>query len=325
MTATNQLTQIEFHGDTLWATEIDGVVYVVIKNICDRLGIDWRAQLKRIQRDAVLAEGVSMMDTPSPGGPQETTLLRLDLVNGWLFGIDDSRVRDDETRNRVLIYKRECYRVLFQHFFGASRATREGQEPCTLPAPHDAFMRGEPWAVSWMNSVLQVSSRIERMGGRAPAADYLRACGVPYLDRLPPAPRRTVDPGWDGQGCLRRLLDAPCAETDMTIRGALLDLLDGTMKDYHDEIHRALAASGVKTFRLEGELGVAIANRHPYLTRAVFHGTAWAHDHARALTRLGGAQRVGPLTFNKHSSRATFLPPAVIEDAPSEVPFLATA
>lgn len=324
MTTTKQLTQVEFHGDTLWATEIDGVIYVAVKVICDRLGIAWHGQFERIKRDAVLAEGVRVIRIPSPGGEQETTLLRLDLVNGWLFGVDDKRLKDEETRNRVLIYKRECYRVLFEHFFGATAATRGLHEAGALPAPHDAFLRGEPWAVSWMNSAVQVSSRIERMSGRAAAADYLRACGVPFLDRAPSAPRRSIDPSLDGPACLRRLLDAACRGSDLTVRGGLLDLFDGALAEHHAEIHQVLAASGVKTYRQDEELGVAIANRHPFLSN-IFRDTPWAFDHARALMRLPGARRIGPLSFLRHSSRATFLSVGVIEDQLSEVPFLATA
>jgi len=62
------------------------------------------------------------MALPSAGGAQETFCLRLDLVHGWLFTIDESRVKDGETRQRVLAYKRECYAVLFRHFYGAAQA-----------------------------------------------------------------------------------------------------------------------------------------------------------------------------------------------------------
>ncbi len=91
--ATGALTTIKFHDDTLYAQERDGAVFVAIGPICDGLGIDWRAQLKRLQRDQVLMEGVSVMDTPSNGGMQSTTALRLDLVNGWLFGIGANQVK----------------------------------------------------------------------------------------------------------------------------------------------------------------------------------------------------------------------------------------
>ena len=59
-----------------------------------------------------------MMATPSGRGVQETTCLCLDLLNGWLFGVDVNRIKDSETRARVITYQRECYRVLAAHFMG---------------------------------------------------------------------------------------------------------------------------------------------------------------------------------------------------------------
>lgn len=108
---------IPFHGDTLFAVETDDGIFVAIKAIAERLGLAWNKQLERIKRDPVLVEGMTVTVIPSVGGAQETTLLRLDLVNGWLFGIDVGRVKA-EIRDTILRYKRECYRVLFDHFYG---------------------------------------------------------------------------------------------------------------------------------------------------------------------------------------------------------------
>lgn len=113
----SKLTTIDFHDDTLFAVEAPGGVFVAVKPICDGLGIDPKKQRERIQRDPVLTEGGAMMALPSAGGPQETFCLRLDLLQGWLFGIDAARVKP-EARDRVLAYKRECCAVLFRHFYG---------------------------------------------------------------------------------------------------------------------------------------------------------------------------------------------------------------
>lgn len=99
----SKLVTIPFHGDTLFAVRDGDAVHVVIKPICDALGVDWKAQRNRIDRSAVLAKGRVVMTLPSAGGPQETFCLRLDLVNGWLFGIDARRVKP-EARDRVLAY-----------------------------------------------------------------------------------------------------------------------------------------------------------------------------------------------------------------------------
>ena len=86
----------------------DGAVFVAIKPICEGLGIDWEAQRKRIQRDQVLAEGASIMEVPSKGGLEETVTLRLDLVNGWLFGVGANQVKP-EARPKVCRHLRRVH------------------------------------------------------------------------------------------------------------------------------------------------------------------------------------------------------------------------
>ena len=72
---------------------------------------------------------------------QETACLKLELINGWLFGVDESRVKDEEIRQRVLSYKRECYSVLFKHFYGRNLSDKQ---PAEVPASTDA---NEPMVV----------------------------------------------------------------------------------------------------------------------------------------------------------------------------------
>ena len=123
----SRLVTVTFHDDTLFAVADGETVFVAVKPICDGLGIDPKKQRERIQRDPVLSEGGAMMALPSAGGPQETFCLRLDLLQGWLFGIDAARVAP-EARDRVLAYKRECCAVLFRHFYG-ERATVARLDP----------------------------------------------------------------------------------------------------------------------------------------------------------------------------------------------------
>lgn len=56
--------------------------------------------------------------------PQEATCLKLELVNGWLFTIDTTRIKDAAVREKVILYQREGYQVLFRHFYGRSADTR---------------------------------------------------------------------------------------------------------------------------------------------------------------------------------------------------------
>lgn len=112
--------QVSFYGDDITAalveTNTQETVFVPLKPICDYLGLDWSAQLQRLKRDAVLSElqGMVIITTPS-GGPQEMICLPLEYLNGWLFGINSSRVKAD-LKEKVVRYQKECYKALAQYF-----------------------------------------------------------------------------------------------------------------------------------------------------------------------------------------------------------------
>ena len=44
------------------------------------------------------------------------TCLPLDYLNGWLFGVNASRIKDREVRKRLIDYQKECYQVLSRAF-----------------------------------------------------------------------------------------------------------------------------------------------------------------------------------------------------------------
>lgn len=117
MSAAQQLASVPFHEHNLLTINDGSQVYVAMRPICESIGLDWKAQYNRINRDPVLSEGVVIMTTPSAGGPQKTAVLPIDMLNGWLFGIDASRVKP-ELKEMVLRYQRECYRVLADYWQG---------------------------------------------------------------------------------------------------------------------------------------------------------------------------------------------------------------
>jgi hypothetical protein len=119
---------VEFYEDKITAALTEEgeerQVYVPIRPICDLLGVDWSAQRQRINRDPVLSDVVSgVVITPTPldenkfANPQEMLCIPLDYLNGWLFGINANRVKE-EVRDRLLRYQRECYQVLAEAFLG---------------------------------------------------------------------------------------------------------------------------------------------------------------------------------------------------------------
>lgn len=113
-----KIITVNFRGDELYGFENDDGIFVALKPIVESMGMSWSGQFERVKRDAILAEGIRVMRTPfARGGDQEAICLKIDLINGWLFTIDDSRIKDEAVRDRVLLYKRECYSVLHRHFY----------------------------------------------------------------------------------------------------------------------------------------------------------------------------------------------------------------
>jgi hypothetical protein len=125
----NKIMTVPFYGTEMYAFQLGGLIVVALKPIVEGMGLDWSAQYRRVQRDPILKDGIAMMAIPSGrGGLQEQVCLRLDLIHGWLFTIETGRIKDD-LRERVLLYKRECYDVLFRHFSGdRAKLVREANE-----------------------------------------------------------------------------------------------------------------------------------------------------------------------------------------------------
>ena len=131
MTKAVALTPIEqrtvnVQGDELTAVLVDTDdgqrVYVPIRPLCDYLELSWAGQRQRLQRDPVMTEVLRSIRITQPrGGEQGGTIttemlcLPLKLINGWLFGINASRVKG-ELREKVIQYQRDCYDILAQAF-----------------------------------------------------------------------------------------------------------------------------------------------------------------------------------------------------------------
>ena len=111
---------VDFYGDKISAVLVDvddqQQVFVPLRPICDYLGVAWSGQYERLQRDPVLSEVItSVRVTRTEDQAREMICLPLDYLNGWLFGINASRVKA-EIRENLIRYQRECYRVLADAF-----------------------------------------------------------------------------------------------------------------------------------------------------------------------------------------------------------------
>ncbi|MCI0395979.1 MAG: ORF6C domain-containing protein [Chloroflexi bacterium] len=148
---------VEFYDDKLTAVRVDvegrSVIYVPVRPICDYLGVSWSGQRQRMNRDPVLSEELTpcVVVTHTQGQPdqrREMLCLPLDVVNGWLFGINANRVRE-ELRRRLIQYQKECYRVLADAFVNR-------------PAPDD-WMQTSPEAMAALQQIRENALAVARL------------------------------------------------------------------------------------------------------------------------------------------------------------------
>lgn len=115
-----QQQTVIFYEDELTTVLVDHngtrLVYVPLLPICNYLELDWSAQYRRVRRDTILdEETIAITLEAADGRNREMVCLPLEMLNGWLFGINVSRVKEG-VRERLLRYQKECYRVLADHF-----------------------------------------------------------------------------------------------------------------------------------------------------------------------------------------------------------------
>lgn len=114
-----EVKTVDFYGDRIIGAlvRVAGAerIYVPVKPICDYLGVDWSSQRRRILRDEILGASMVMMTMETGPGKRDVAAMPLDLLPGFLFGIEGRRVKL-ELQEKIARYRRECFRVLWDAF-----------------------------------------------------------------------------------------------------------------------------------------------------------------------------------------------------------------
>lgn len=110
---------VQFYGDNIPVAQTpDGEIYVPLRPLTDYLGLAFGSQTSRVRRDEVLAERARTVTMARSDGRRVGMLcLPLDLLPGWLFGLQPSRVRP-ELAEKLRRYRAEAFKVLWQAFKG---------------------------------------------------------------------------------------------------------------------------------------------------------------------------------------------------------------
>lgn len=159
---------VTFYGDELTAARGgDEQIYVSIRQVCDALGLDAAGQRRRIRDHDILSEGVIRGTITTGGGPQQTSLIRVDYIPLWLSAIRVQSARED-VREKLRRFQREAARVLWEAF-REGRLTTEPADILTGVSPETAQ------AVQLAQAVLALARNQalleSRLGGRFDALE----------------------------------------------------------------------------------------------------------------------------------------------------------
>jgi hypothetical protein len=114
----SSIVEVPFYADKIQATREGEQAWVVVKRVCENLGIAHEPQLTKLKaKDWAVCMTMSIMQT---GDDQKRDVFCLDLESlpMWLATIDANRVAP-EARFKLVTYQREAKAVLARHFFGA--------------------------------------------------------------------------------------------------------------------------------------------------------------------------------------------------------------
>ena len=224
---------VEFYGDELIAVLLDGESYVPIRPLCDYLGLSWTGQFERIQRDAVLSEVAATVRVTRTEGQREVAreLLALPLkyLNGWLFGVNANRVKD-ELREKLIQYQKECYDVLAQAF----------QARATSPGSSLANIRDMALAIAEMaDQQIVLEGRVSATEARLEQA----AVVVGDIRKRLKSVEGRIRPD-------AHIIDEQAAEISLQVK-ALAHLIGGHYQTVFSELYRRFGVSSYKVIRIE--------------------------------------------------------------------------
>lgn len=122
------INYVNFNGEPVPTVLHKGEPHVGMKAICEQMGLNWDSQFRRIKRDELLNSVIAMMAiTGKDGKTYQMIVLPLKMLNGWLFGIDTARIKND-IKQTIIDYQRECYEVLYSYWNGKGKQNQSGSK-----------------------------------------------------------------------------------------------------------------------------------------------------------------------------------------------------
>ena len=113
---------VKFHETEIVAfIDDNGTPLIAIRPICDAIGLHADTAVKAIKKHPILGDWHAVHHVSvSEIKKVNHVLLPIEYISGWLFSINPNKCKP-EARENLLVYQRECYRVLYEHFFGKQK------------------------------------------------------------------------------------------------------------------------------------------------------------------------------------------------------------
>jgi len=109
---------VEFYGHDIFVCMVEEKPHVLIKSICDAIGINPDSAVRGLKNDDILGAEHTVRYVRVPSGQvNKFAVLPTEYVQGWLFSISTSKVKP-EIVPELLRFKRECYSALTDYFSG---------------------------------------------------------------------------------------------------------------------------------------------------------------------------------------------------------------
>src|SRR5262249_61388896 len=80
-----------FEHPCLAVRSADGSIYLAVRDLCDAIGLHLAAQLRRLNRDSELRDGLERFRVLTVCGMQEQDFLMLEYVPMWLGTVSRAR------------------------------------------------------------------------------------------------------------------------------------------------------------------------------------------------------------------------------------------
>jgi hypothetical protein len=266
-----QQRQVDFYGDEIVAVVVDegeqSQVYVPLRPIVEYLGLNWSGQFQRVKGDEVLADVIrSVWITQTEAGGRTLLCLPLEYLSGWLFGIEARRVKA-ELKEKIIRYRRECYRTLAQAFQADALAAAERMR---APSDPDAPMslsqiREMGLAIASMaEQQIALDTRVQTIDARLDRASIV----VRDLDRrIRDVERHT--------GVWATITEAQAAELAMAVKAVGQRLMATGQREGYAKVYSEL----YRRYRISGYKNLPAARYDECL--------AWLHGWYRELMGAG--------------------------------------